>query len=63
MELTKAVKCLRKEKLELAEGLLARLEEKKKAREDVSSCTRHQREGKGDRLALDAAGSRGQREA
>ena len=37
-ELFKAVKLLQKEKLELTEGLLARLEELKKAKEDVSWC-------------------------
>jgi len=36
VELSEAEKRMRKEKLELAEGLLARLEELKKAREDVS---------------------------
>ena len=37
-ELSEAVKRLRKEKLELAEGLLPRMEELKKVREDVSLC-------------------------
>ena len=37
-ELSEAVKRLQKEKLELTEGLLARLEELKKVKEDVSLC-------------------------
>ena len=37
-ELSKAVKRLQKEKIELTEGLRARLEELKKVKEDVSLC-------------------------
>jgi len=36
--LSEIVKCLQKEKFELTEGLLVRLEELKKAKEDVSLC-------------------------